>query len=1023
MTSYTSADFHNIDSIRDLMSKLNFDFEDAPVDMHSWREDQNDAVSVARIIARKHDYRVYYIQLKTVSDRFWKEIAMRIIRENAGLCMVCIHIPTTFKWVFSNLSRNFSNAFSETRHIPIELNPNGGVELPKPLVEFLEFMKLNETATSTYTVMDQVSNAFDRYAVEISDELKINVFDALKALSEGIVLDEYNDMVLNEATLEEIREPIFTLLYRIIFVLYAEDRNVFPIDDEVYFKEFSIKWIKHNWLLEDTTTISEYGVQTRLWKLFKLIESGSASMGYAQKEFQMKSYYGRLFDSKHNDHLQSFKIKNQYLLQMLNLLTRSLDKEGNYFFFDYSALGTGNLGSIYEGLLEYHLVIKNDRIVELPNKADRKSLGIYYTPPHVVDYIVEKSVGPLIDDIVKSTIKSDEQIEKILKLNILDPAMGSGHFLVGAMNYIAKRICEIESQIAGGGGGEDAQAGGATNEIAESALTERKRDVARQCLYGVDLNPLAVDLAHVSLWLETMSSEKPLSYLSAHLKTGNSLIGAALNDLFARQTTFMEYASGSERMEFKKVVKDFIMLEQIEDDSPAAVKIKSEKYEMMRSSQSIHHKLKLLLDAKVSKDFGVDFPDLNEYIAKIGKENLDFYTNDTWPSVESIATEHSFFHWDLEFMDVFFDIHGNKKANSGFDCVLGNPPYGAGLSHVVRQYYKKFALDSTDTAQLMMQAAQNLLTEHGCNSFIVPKSLAYASNWQKIRSEVVPNLSILVDCKKVWKEVKLEQAIYVLWRGAKTKSYLSGVRKGQSLTADVTVNKSDCTKFGSLICGVTQDELLLGKKLHDRSEMLNNYITNSRGATLQQKIKKKGDLICLGGRNIARYRLIEHRGYLNIGDINTPKAHVQKNSILTQGILAHIANPVDHIKIMATVPSNDNIVILDTVNQLHVNRIDPLYVLGLLNSKLINWYVYRFIFTKAIRNMRIDNPTTSRIPIRVGNQHDVVTIVNQLLTLHANKPFPSPQIKLLESKLNHSFYDIFDLSDTEIDIVESAMPD
>ena len=575
-----------------------------------------------------------------------------------------------------------------------------------------------------------------------------------------------------------------------------------------------------------------------------------------------------------------------------------------------------------------------------------------------------------------------------------------------------------------GGGGPNEPVGTGVNEITETALTERKRDVARQCLYGVDLNPLAVDLAHVSLWLETMSSEKPLSYLSAHLKTGNSLIGADLNDLFARQTTFMEYVGGAERTEFKKVVKDFVMLEQIEDDSTAAVKIKSEKFEKMKSSQSIHHKLKLLLDAKVSKEFGLDFPHFNDYIAKIGKENLDFYANDAWPNVEKLSTEHSFFHWDLEFMDVFFHANGDKKPDSGFDCVLGNPPYGAALSPNQRQYYKKFAIDSTDTAQLMMHVAQNLLSMHGCNSFIVPKSLAYASNWEKIRNKIIPDLNILIDCKKVWKEVKLEQAVYVMWNNTKTKSYLSGVRQGYSLNADVLVKKSDCRKFGSLISGVTHDELLLGKKLHDGSEMLNKYVTNSRGGTLQQKVKKNGELLCLGGRNISRYRVVDHRGYLNVDDIHTSKAYVQQNSILTQGILAHIANPVDHIKIMATVPPNDNIVILDTVNQLQAKHIDPRYIVGLLNSKLINWYVYRFIFTKAIRNMRIDNPTTSRIPIRISNQNEVVTTVNQLLALHSdNNVSHSSSIKLLEDNLNDLFYRIFDLTATEINMVKLTMPD
>ena len=111
MINYTLNDFQDFDSIRSLMPRLNFDFEDAPVDMHNWKQEQNDATSIARIIARKHDYQVYYIQLKTGTERLWKELASRIIKENAGLCMVCIHIPATFQWVFSNLSKNFQTPF------------------------------------------------------------------------------------------------------------------------------------------------------------------------------------------------------------------------------------------------------------------------------------------------------------------------------------------------------------------------------------------------------------------------------------------------------------------------------------------------------------------------------------------------------------------------------------------------------------------------------------------------------------------------------------------------------------------------------------------------------------------------------------------------------------------------------------------------------------------------------------------------------------------------------------------------
>ena len=131
-----------------------------------------------------------------------------------------------------------------------------------------------------------------------------------------------------------------------------------------------------------------------------------------------------------------------------------------------------------------------------------------------VDYIVKNSIEPLIESIIEKNPNRQTQIEKILSLKILDPAMGSGHFLVGAIEYVASRLCEIEF-----------------GEIPEQYYIERKRDVVRRCIYGVDINPLAVDLARLSLWLETLSSEKPLSFLSAHLKCGNSLIGTNIESI------------------------------------------------------------------------------------------------------------------------------------------------------------------------------------------------------------------------------------------------------------------------------------------------------------------------------------------------------------------------------------------------------------------------------------------------------------------------------------------------------------
>ena len=644
-----------LSSLRNLFSELNFDFEDKPVNKDSWNTQQKEMVSEARIIASKSGYQIYYIQTNTDSLKEWKGISTKIIKENTGFCMVCSHNPSGVKWIFSSLSKQHSQKFSETRHVPIDIKPGTGV--PKTFVEFLDKIRVT-TESTALSIHHQMSDAFDSFAVQIHNELTVNVFEALKILSKGIISDKSNNMTLDKQSLEDIREPIFILLYRIIFILYAEDRGIFPVDNKIYHEKFSLKWLKQEWLLKNTENkTTEYGVLDRLEEFFRLIEMGSEDMGYDSDEFFMKSYYGRLFDRKIHSKLNKWKIKNKYLLDAISLLTRTRDKKGNYFFLDYSALETRHLGSVYEHLLEYHLTIKDKKIADLPDAKDRKTSGSYYTPQYIVDYIVENTVGPLIDDIVKNNPKN-EHVDKILELNILDPAMGSGHFLIGVTNYMARRICEIEYD----------------KEYLESAFIERKRDVVRRCVYGVDLNPLAVDLAQVSLWLETLSSEKPLSFLSAHLKSGNSLIGSSIDAILDKQTTLMESSKG--RTRFKKTVKDFIMLEQLEDDTASAVKAKTEKYDEIKSKGTIYYDLKFLLDAKVAKDFGIDVPPIGDYVAKIGENSLDFHVEGSaWQRVKESASEHSFFHWDLEFPDIFYDDSARRKENPGFDGVVGNPPW------------------------------------------------------------------------------------------------------------------------------------------------------------------------------------------------------------------------------------------------------------------------------------------------------------------------------------------------------------
>ena len=940
----------DLSTLRNLFSELNFDFADKPVNKDNWNDEQKKIVQEAKIIASKDDYQIYYIQTNTDSLKEWKGISSKIIKDNNGLCMICSHNPSGFKWIFSSLSKDFSKSFSETRHVPIDINPDAGV--PRTFVEFLEKIKVEKDSTST-SIVSQISEAFDSFAIKIHDELTVNVFEALKVLSEGIIADKNNNLSVSNETLEEIRESIFILLYRIIFILYAEDRGIFPIDNSIYRNEFSIKWMKEKWLLKsfNQNKINEYQVQERFKKLFRLIEVGSEELDFKKEEFFMRSYYGRIFDRNLNQKLENWKINNSIFLETLRFLTRTRDKNGNYFFLDYSALETRHLGSIYEHLLEFHLDVKNNKIEELPNANDRKKSGSYFTPKRVVDYIVKSSIEPLIEDIIKNNSDKQIQIEKILSLKILDPAMGSGHFLVGVIEYVAKRLCEIEF-----------------GEINESLYVERKRDVVRKCIYGVDINPLSVDLARLSLWLETLSSEKPLSFLSAHLKCGNSLVGKKLETLFEKQTTLFESEIG--RSAFKKNLKKFLMFENLEDDTPTSVKMKLEEYDKMQSQGTVYYDLKFLLDSKLSEFFNISIPNLGDYRAKIGENSLDFYTNNSFQQVKEISCHERFFHWELEFPDIFYDENGKKKSNGGFDVVLGNPPYIQ--KNAFNETQKQIILNifpensaNLNTAALFITQSKRLLKNNGYFSMIIPKSLTFSKSWLKDRQELSKNLLNVIDVSKAWKDVLLEQIIFV-----SQKSNTQNFYEISSLDLkydSLRIEKNLVDMIGTLPTSINKIELEIFHKILKTSFQMGQITNTFCGLPYQSKLKQTGKHPMIGGKEIARYKIKGIKGFFTnefYKSIKEKTALYEQPKIITQDIVAHVKNPEERVILMSTF-DDSHMIPANTLNctVLENSDYDLKALLAILNSELISWYSYNFIFNKAIRTMHFYEFFISKIPI------------------------------------------------------------
>lgn len=347
-----------------------------------------------------------------------------------------------------------------------------------------------------------------------------------------------------------------------------------------------------------------------------------------------------------------------------------------------------HLGTIYEGLLEYHLEpTKPDGTwtVDLLNdKGERKASGSYYTPDYIVKYIVDQTVGPLLRSAVQTCVTDAEKISAVLDLNIVDPAMGSGHFPVEVTEYIARFLVDLAVTPD-------------TETFGEADILYWKRRVAHSCIYGVDLNPLAVDLAKLSLWFTTVARDRPLSFLDHHLRTGNSLVGARLADVAQtdggggtskRGTRKRVAAVNSDqlsmldddafRASMSGAVSAMSRIEASEAITLADVKHQAEMYAQLRDS--LNRRYGRLADLMTATSFGLTIdPALWQPLADYatGKSiAAPAKFNDWLTTAEGLADKHRFFHWELEFPEVYFDQEGQSLGTrAGFDAVVGNPPY------------------------------------------------------------------------------------------------------------------------------------------------------------------------------------------------------------------------------------------------------------------------------------------------------------------------------------------------------------
>lgn len=722
-------------------------------------------------------------------------------------------------------------------------------------------------------LLETILTGSQQYAKYIGEELKGRIFKSIFNNFAGGFIQYMRDQRIadNDIDLNQVFNATMTFLYRLMFVLYAESLELVPVKEENGYGAISLKMMKTaiaraggtildeaDGKLDDEYSDDSTALYDRLRELFSYIETGKA-------ELNLPLYNGGLFSSEGESgaFLAQYAIPDVYLAIGLDRLARDVDdKTHELVFIDFKSLGVRQLGSIYEGLLEFKLriaeenlavikdgkreiymphakavkdkknildVVKTGQVYIENTKQERKATGSYYTPDYIVKYIVEHTVGPVLDEKFKALRsrldaamgtyyqhkkhteaknKSNPKVyedptkfwnsdqmrqlaDDCLNIRVLDPAMGSGHFLVEVVDFVSSRLIDflngwsenpvwalLERTRADILGEMERQ----RVSVDEGKLTRvilLKRAVLKRCVYGVDLNAMAVELAKVSLWLDAFTLGAPLSFLDHHLKCGNSLIGARITEV----QDYLSGGDGPQQMdmfsgsEFAGVMLATDLMRQVSYLSDNTVSQVKESRESFANASKHLAPYKRLLDVYTSRWFGngagvngkskgkadnvklfLKQADVNPWL-KDPRKSLDsrlIPATQIGQTALQAAADKRFFHWELEFPEVFFapSTPGGQdvqlRKGGGFDAVVGNPPYiSAPSMTVIMPDERSYLTEINDLLTMkwdiycaFLDKEWKLLAPEGGLGVIVPNQFMYQDYAEPIRKLLAQTATI-----------------------------------------------------------------------------------------------------------------------------------------------------------------------------------------------------------------------------------------------------------------------------------------
>ena len=600
-----------------------------------------------------------------------------------------------------------------------------------------------------------------RHEQQVAEDISGTVFERVfPALVRALAAASDDD-------LPAVRQAALIFLYRLLFVLYAEDRGLLPVNDLRYedyglrkpVREHVARRMDAGAVFSDNAS-SYYD---HLMTLCELIDGGDASIG-------LPPYNGGLFAPDAAPLLRNVRLSDAAVAPIVYDLSHA-DTAGGRRFVNYRDMSVQQLGSIYERLLEREPVRDElGRIVVRPNSYARKDSGSFYTPQELVDLIVDRTLKPLAEERLAAFRRKSEELkrdrrpkavradelrctdpaEAVLDLKVLDPAMGSGHFLVTAVDFLSDKVAELVEYAPAVPEWLDGEyASPLVDRVAavrrdildraresdwvidEAQLTDQailRRMVLKRCIYGVDKNPLTVELAKVSLWLHSFTVGAPLSFLDHHLRRGDSLVGMRVLEATGELNRLGGLFASSAIAGAEAATTGMQRIEEMSDADVAEVR---ESASLFREVEATTADLRGLLDflcglrwltagmkTRERKSFEAPLSDTlgrhpdDAYVllargpaavsdggAPGGASNSEFER--LWNDATSIADREGFLHWEVAFPGVWHRWQDARPAG-GFDAVIGNPPW----DRIKLQEVEWFATRAPDLALAPTAAAR-----------------------------------------------------------------------------------------------------------------------------------------------------------------------------------------------------------------------------------------------------------------------------------------------------------------------------